>query len=95
MTEHRKRTNGRIYFDDWSISDPDALCRDEDDAILGRAQVACHPFHGPSPERVTLSRDDVIALMDAAKAYHHLTTHPAGTEAMIQQLRAIRRVVGS
>ena len=45
-------------------------------------------FSEDSPERSML-----FHLMSMAGAYDHLTTHPAGTEAMVRKLREVRRAL--
>lgn len=87
----RKRAHGRLFFDGWSIEDPETLNPSED-SVLYRAHHACFALCGPTPDTVTLSRADLLALKGAAEAYHHLATHP-GTESVVQQLRAIRRAL--
>ena len=84
MTEKLKeRARGRLYFgetprDRWCIIDPTSDALHE--AI----------------DRLTYGREepgDTAKLIAAAWAYHHLTTHPMGTERAVKKLRAIRRAV--
>jgi hypothetical protein len=86
-----RRIHGRIFFEDWSVCDPDLLCGE--DGAMSRAHRACFPFGEPATPEVTIDRAALIALAAAAEAYVHLTTHPAGTESVVQQLRAIRRAL--
>lgn len=91
-----KRLHGRIFFGGWSICDP-LHGSDEDGNPASRLHHALFPIDrpvcSPPPETVTIRRSDAIWLEAAAGAYLHLTTHPAGSESVIQQLRAVRRVV--
>ena len=40
-----------------------------------------------------ITRDEGFQLAEAAEAYHHIMTHPMGTEEVIKQIRAIRRAL--
>ena len=91
MSDFKRAQCRHLYFTDWSVFDPRAL--NVEDGPISRVHHALHPLAGGTPETVTLSRDDAYALEVAADCYLHLTTHPAGTEAAIEQLRAIRRAL--
>lgn len=84
-----KITAGRIYVDDWSMPDPNTL--------TGSAGPIDHARRLLFPEQnlpaVVLSHGHLRALLWAAEAYLHLTTHPAGTERAVGQLRDIRRAL--
>lgn len=79
---------GFLYFSDWSVCDPRAL----GDARRNLYE-ALYPLASPPPETVTLSRSDALRLGAAVDAYVHLTTHPAGSGPVVEQLRAIRRAI--
>lgn len=81
---------------DWTMPiDGHGVWPDPDHATpVVQLHEATYPFTGPkSPERVTIDRDTALWLLSVARAYQHLTTHPAGTGACIEDLRAVRRAV--
>jgi hypothetical protein len=71
----------RIQLEDYSMPDP---CDEKFHEACWRARYA--PIE-------TLSRTDMFYLLAAADAYCTLATHPAGTEAMIKKLRALRKAI--
>jgi len=77
----KKRAGGRIFFGSYSMPDPD-------DADL---RYSMHEARYGQMEALT--RADMYQILAAAEAYLHFVGHLAGTEAMIQQLREVRREV--
>jgi hypothetical protein len=78
---------GRIRIGGWSMPDPRKLVGEG--GPLARAHRAIHP-RGPGNADVAIDSETVRVLQEAAEAYLHLTTHPAGTESVVAQLRAVR-----
>jgi len=66
-----------LEFDDWVVPDPTARTMREAMWLLRY-----------SPASSISDRYRVLAM---AEAYSMLCTHPAGTEAMVKKLRAIRK----
>ena len=58
-----------------------------DERLHEAARKAVHHREG-------LTREEAWLLADAVAGYCHLATHPAGTEAAIRKLRALRREAG-
>lgn len=42
-----------------------------------------------------LTQADCFRMAEVYEAYHHLLTHPAGTESVVKQLRAVRRALAA
>lgn len=80
-----KFTAGRIFIDDWSAPNPRKLI-DSTNLAHGALYGDC----GTVGADITLDYETVRALKEAAEAYLHLTTHPAGTGRALGQLRDIR-----
>jgi len=54
-----------------------------------RSDVAWKVRHEPQ----SLTKTEGCLAAEALEAYHHLLTHPAGTEVMIRKLREVRRKI--
>lgn len=76
----REREHGRLRFEDWSMTDPLS------DELHAAMYCACHYFD-------QLTKSEMREILRAANSYIHLASHPVGTEAVIKQLRAVRRAV--
>jgi hypothetical protein len=75
-----RKAGGRYRFGEWSLPDPH-------DHALHDA------LHDARYDLAHLSQGQAYRILAAAEAYVHLAGHPAGTEAMVRQLRAIRQAV--
>ncbi len=64
--------------DGWSMTDPD----------FGPLHEAAHTARYSLKD---LTQSQAYLLCSAFESYHHLMTHPSGTEYVISQLRAMRR----
>lgn len=94
MANFRFAKHRRLFFDQYSIADPRALSdSDGRHGAVWRVHNALFPIGGGNAESIVLSRADAEILESVAVAYDHLTTHPAGTESMVKQLREIRRAL--
>src|SRR5690242_19932603 len=80
MDKLRRRTAGRLFFGDWSMSDPDY------EPLRESMYTARYALH-------RLTQADAYRILAAAEAYLHLAAHPAPTHMLIAQLRAVRKVV--
>lgn len=76
----KRRTHGRLFFEGWSISDPE---HEELHEALHTARYALQQ----------LTQQQAYTVLAAAEAYIHLTTHPAGVSKMVDKLRSICRVI--
>lgn len=70
----------RIRFKDWSIPHP------HDEGLIEAMYAARY-----SPE--SLTRGQLLLILEAADAYRHLAGHPATTESIVSQLRQVRSAV--
>jgi hypothetical protein len=89
----RKREHGWIRFhegvspidgrpDGWSMSDPE----------YGPLNEAAHTARY---DLARLTQTQAYLLCEVVGSYHHLMTHPCGTEYAISQLRAVRRALAA
>ncbi len=53
----------------------------------------CEAAHTARYALQNLTQTQAYKLAEVFEAYHHLMTHPAGTEYAVGQLRAMRRAV--
>lgn len=64
---------------------------------IGDGASMPHPERASEVERVLRygdpTRNDLLVAASVIEAYIDLATHPAGTEAMVRQLRTLRRVL--
>jgi hypothetical protein len=72
----RKRSGGRVFFDDYSMPDPL-----DDDLLLGMYAAR----YG------TLTKRQTMKLLACAEAYFHFVAHPAPTAMIVKQLREVRK----
>lgn len=89
MTRNRSdtltsRQHGWLRFNEgperWSMPDP------EDERFGEAAHTARYSLS-------RLTQTQAYHLCEVFEAYHHLMTHPCGTEYAISQLRAVRRAL--
>ena len=83
MTDQPKRPwRGKqvIRFDGFTMADPES-------EELGEA------MHTARYNLKGLTQAEAFLILGATECYLHLTTHPAGTEAMVRKLRLIRRTL--
>ena len=78
MDKLQARRASWLIFEDWTISDPECPGLRE----------ALHTARYGNP-----TRQQANLILAAATSYVHLATHPAGTESMIKQLKAIRKAL--
>ena len=80
----RKREHGWIRFNEgderWSMPDP------QDPGLADAAHTARYSLGN-------LTQVEAWRLCQVVEAYHHLMTHPCGTEYAVGQLRAMRRAL--
>jgi len=74
------KKHGLFWFGDWSMPDPH-------EHKLAKAMWKARYCLDK------LTQDEAYKILCAAESYCHLAGHPASTESIIKQLRAIRRAV--